>query len=99
MRTTKVGRHRDNGRIWLEGKWLLAAGFNVDDRLTVEQARYTLRISVNPEGDRKVSGKKARTIPVIDINCADVLATLGADATRATVEVIEPGTILIRRES
>ena len=60
-----IGQNRGRPRLWLEGDILTLSGFNHGDRwdFTIEPDK--LIIKNNPEGKRKIAGKKDR--PIIDI--------------------------------
>ena len=78
--TVSVGENKQGKRIWLEGKWLLQAGFTPGSGIDVEMKNGEMTITVAAMGKRKVSGKKNDTVSVIDINNADVAAAF-RDAT------------------
>lgn len=58
----RVGMNRGKPRIWIEGKILTEAGFKPGDRYDFDGTRITR----NPEGKRKISGKGDR--PIVDIS-------------------------------
>lgn len=66
LRTIKLGERQGAPRIWLQGKYLLAAGFARDARYVVHVETNKLTLRLSNEGDRKISGKE--DIPVIDLN-------------------------------
>lgn len=63
----EMGDTPKGGRIYLQGVWLLKAGFEPEASYSVEFAdgRVTIRTAEN--GRRRVSAKQNRSIPVIDI--------------------------------
>lgn len=61
----KIGQNRGRPRLWLEGQILTDAGFNHGDRWDFVNEPDKLIIRNNPEGKRKIAGKKDR--PIIDI--------------------------------
>lgn len=65
--SAKLGIHRKNPRVWLEGQYLLRAGFEPSCMIEADFApgRVTLRLS--EQGSRRVS-QKGQGRPVIDIN-------------------------------
>lgn len=67
----KRGTNRGRPRIWLEGKILTEAGFRRGDQFSIRTGEYWLKLTKDPEGSRKVSGKAEK--PIIDI----MGATLG----------------------
>jgi DNA (cytosine-5)-methyltransferase 1 len=75
--TKSVGENRGRPRIYLQGRQLEEAGFKVDERFNLEMFDGYLVIKRQSDGARKVSGKKKRTVPVIDINTERLLDALG----------------------
>lgn len=75
-----IGENRGLPRIYLQGQWLEKAGFTPDSRFEAnfDSESRTLKLVLNEHGHRKVSGKKNRTIPVIDINTATLDEVFGA---------------------
>jgi len=65
-RTNKIGQNRGKPRLWIEGKFLIEAGFIPPLRYNFENSVFTL----HPEGKRKISGTPQR--PIIDITGRDV---------------------------
>jgi DNA (cytosine-5)-methyltransferase 1 len=51
----------------MQGAWLAAAGFSPDAKFAAMAEPGKLTLTLNAEGKRTVSGKKGRTVPVIDI--------------------------------
>jgi DNA (cytosine-5)-methyltransferase 1 len=62
-----LGSTSKGGRIYLQGKWLLKAGFEHDTPYVAEVGPNKVVIRLDTDGGRKVSSKSNRTIPVIDI--------------------------------
>lgn len=67
----KRGMNRGRPRIWLEGKILREAGFTRGSKFKICTHEASLELVLDPEGNRKVSGKADK--PIIDI----MGATLG----------------------
>ena len=62
----KVGLNKGRPRIWLEGKILVSAGFVVGNKYSIECiGGPEMKLSVNKDGKKKVSGKGAK--PIVDI--------------------------------
>lgn len=78
-----MGRHRGSPRIYLEGKWLIDAGFQPGTSYEVDYAsnRITIRAA---ESGRTVCSKKAGAHGVIDLNCSQ-LEEVFANASKLTV--------------
>lgn len=72
-----IGSNRGVPRIWLEGRVAATAGFEPHKRfrVLVEREKTRLVLKLDDEGNRKVSQKfkNDKSIPVIDINSAEVL--------------------------
>lgn len=73
-----IGEHRQNRRIWIEGKRLASCGFDRGQAYAVilDVSNRRLVLEASDDGDRVVSGRKdgatSQTIPIIDICNADV---------------------------
>ncbi|MGH8156589.1 MAG: DNA cytosine methyltransferase [Rhodanobacter sp.] len=87
---TKVGEHRGQRRLWLEGGRLAAAGFEAGTRYHVvfDVDTRTIALEINPAGDRQVSGRRRvgqeRPTPILDLAGADVTDIVGeAGSVRA----------------
>lgn len=89
----KLGLNRGKTRLWLEGKTLLGAGWNVGDRFRAKYYRGSIEFVRDPDGPRKVAGTDAR--PIIDTLSErlrwqegghDLLPVLG-DTVRVEVEI------------
>ncbi|MEM1354985.1 MAG: DNA cytosine methyltransferase [Planctomycetota bacterium] len=85
IRTTvlAIGQHRGAPRIYIEGRYLLTAGFAPGSRYEAVFAAECIELTLTDEG-RAVSGKKQNTIGVIDLNGQSILDTFG-QADRVTV--------------
>jgi DNA (cytosine-5)-methyltransferase 1 len=69
--TLSVGQNRGQPRIWIEGRFLEKAGFEVGTNVDVRLSPNRVVIKVTPDGERVVSGsRKAGRPPVLDLNCA-----------------------------
>lgn len=94
----KLGDHRGNKRLWLEGRRLLDTGAVPGCRFDVafNHASRELVITITEAGARKVSGKaKAdRQHPIIDLNGPELAAVFGAETNRV-VAVFEEGKITV----
>lgn len=87
---TKVGEHRGQRRLWLEGGRLAAAGFDAGTRYHVvfDVDTRTIALEIDPAGDRQVSGRRrvgqAAPTPILDLAGADVTDIVGeAGSVRA----------------
>ena len=63
-----LGANKGAPRVYLEGRWLAAAGFQPSSLYSVQFGNGKVVIELDPAGQRKVSAK--RDMPVIDINSA-----------------------------
>jgi DNA (cytosine-5)-methyltransferase 1 len=80
-----LGENKGVPRIYLQGAWMLRAGFSPDSRFEMSTSKGKLVLKVDIAGRRKVSGKKERTIPVIDIQSANLADTFaGVDKLLVT---------------
>lgn len=81
--TVKLGKNKGAPRVWIEGRYLLDAGFACASRIEADfqPGRITLRLAEN--GRRVVSGKRGGTLPVIDINSSALREAFG------TVETVQ----------
>jgi len=69
--TLSVGQNRGQPRIWIEGRFLERAGFEVGTNVDVRLSPSCVVIEVCPDGQRVVSGsRKAGRPPVLDLNSA-----------------------------
>jgi DNA (cytosine-5)-methyltransferase 1 len=86
----KIGEHRGNPRIYLDGLQAVRAGFSPGERfdLVVDEEGKKVVISKNADGSRVVSAKTKGEVrqPVIDINSGELLAMFeGMDSIRVVV--------------
>lgn len=79
--TTKLGRNKNVPRIWLEGRYLLDAGFQPTNRIQVEIKKGQVTIRLTENGSRVVSSKRSGQIPVLDLNSADLTDAFGSITT------------------
>ena len=66
--TTTIGQNKNAPRVWLEGKYLLNAGFMPAKNIEVEFSPNQITITLNPSGQRKISSKKDGRIPVTELD-------------------------------
>lgn len=66
--TLSIGENKGAPRIWLEGKWLQQSGFECGNTIRVDVHTNKITVVPDPDGKRKISGKKKGTVPVIDLN-------------------------------
>jgi len=81
LSTTSIGRNKDAPRVWLEGLYLLHAGFAPTRRIQVEFSAKRVIIKLAPQGSRVVSSKKHGQIPVLDLNSSALTDTFGPITT------------------
>jgi len=62
-----LGETAKGGRVYLQGKWLLKAGFEPDARFKADITPRKIVLQLIEDGTRRVSGKLKKSIPVIDI--------------------------------
>src|SRR5437868_614676 len=88
----KLGEHRGAPRVWIEGDYLLSAGFAPTQLIeaTFKQGRVTLQLS--ERGSRRVS-QKGKGRPVIDINSRALRDAFGDVQTLQVV--VKSGEIVI----
>jgi DNA (cytosine-5)-methyltransferase 1 len=86
---TRVGRNRGVPRLWLEGGRLARCGFEAGAKFVAELdlVRRQVRLRLDPNGDRTVSGRKrtltdgaVRTTPIVDVAGASLADVLGEGA-------------------
>ncbi|TAL63674.1 MAG: DNA cytosine methyltransferase [Burkholderiaceae bacterium] len=89
---TKVGEHRGQRRLWLEGGRLEAAGFEAGQRYHVvfDVDTRTIALELSSDGDRQVSGRRRvgqdKATPILDLAGADVTDIVGeAGSVRALI--------------
>ena len=103
FRTTvvSVGRHRGQPRIYLEGRWLIDAGFQPGNAFEARFQTGRLELSLSEHG-RSVSSKRSRRVAVIDLHCAAIDRILGG-VEKVTVHaehhrlIITPERIALQR--
>jgi hypothetical protein len=93
--TTKIGRNKDAPRVWLEGLYLLRAGFLPTHRIQVHFSHQRVEITLAPEGTRVVSSKTRhnQSIPVLDLNTSALADSFGPITTLQVQ--INNGTIVL----
>jgi len=79
--TTTIGRHKDAPRVWLEGRYLLDAGFEPTNRIEVEFKKEQVIIRLAKNGPRVVSSKRQGQIPVLDLNSTALTEAFGPIST------------------
>lgn len=79
--TTKIGRNKNAPRIWLEGRYLLDAGFRPANRIQVEIEKGKVTIRLSADGPRVVSSKRKGLVPVLDLNSVDLTEAFGSITT------------------
>lgn len=86
---TRMGSNRGAPRLWLEGGRLDRCGFESGKKFLVELdlAHRQVRLKLDPNGDRTVSGRKktlangeVRSSPIVDIASAQLVSVLGEGA-------------------
>jgi len=87
-----LGEHRGQPRIYIEGRWLIAAGFVPGGCFTVAYARQQIVLELSPTG-RTISGKRANA--VIDLNGSEILEAFEAGTIRRVMVRGEVGRICI----
>jgi DNA (cytosine-5)-methyltransferase 1 len=93
--TTKIGRNKDAPRVWLEGLYLLKAGFTPASRIQVHFSKQRVEITLAPEGARVVSSKARndQPVPVLDLNSTALADSFGPIAVLQVL--VEPGRIVL----
>jgi DNA (cytosine-5)-methyltransferase 1 len=71
----KLGLNKEKPRVYLQGRWLVEAGFSPAGKITVIFEKDKIIIRANTEGDRKISGKGEAA--VIDITGDKLGAVFG----------------------
>lgn len=79
--TTTIGRHKDAPRVWLEGRYLLDAGFEPTNRIEVEFQKGQVVIRLAKHGSRVVSSKRQGQVPVLDLNSTALAEAFGPIST------------------
>lgn len=95
----KVGKHRGNPRVWIEGKQLLAYGFSVGERFSVHYEPSKVSLLLDAEGDRVVSGRarKGEALPIVEINSGSLSDSLGR--SQHITATLLPGAIVLTKGS
>ncbi len=75
--TTSVGQNKNAPRVWIEGRYLLQAGFVPAKHIQVEFGKQEIRITLAQYGPRKVSSKRNGEIPVLDLNSSAISESFG----------------------
>jgi DNA (cytosine-5)-methyltransferase 1 len=88
-----IGQHRGAPRIYIEGRYLIEAGFEPGRCYVMDRSEQGISLSLCDEG-RTVSGKRLNTVGVIDLNSQDLEAIFG-QAQRVMVQCRQ-GTISIQ---
>lgn len=98
LSTTTLGQHNNAPRVWLEGTYLLDAGFTPARRVEVEfhAGRVVIRPSVT--GPRVVSSKKQGRIPVLDLNSTALRSAFG-DVSLLQVRITDQEIVLTPAQS
>ena len=99
----KLGQHRGNPRIYLEGRWLIDSGFEPGTLYDIEYASNRITIRGDDSGSgRRVSSKKDGAFGVIDLNCSK-LAEVFDNISKLTVRsdigciTITPARTIVQR--
>jgi DNA (cytosine-5)-methyltransferase 1 len=79
--TTTIGRNKDAPRVWLEGRYLLDAGFEPTNRIQVHFKKGQVIIRLAKDGTRVVSSKRHGQIPVLDLNNSALTEAFGPITT------------------
>lgn len=79
--TTTIGNNKDAPRVWLEGQYLLQAGFAPANRIQVEFTKGQVIIQLAQDGPRVVSSKRRGSIPVLDLNTSALTEAFGTITT------------------
>jgi DNA (cytosine-5)-methyltransferase 1 len=77
-----LGQHRGHPRIFLEGRWLITAGFAPGGCYAITYQHHQITLEVATEG-RTISGKKAGG--VIDLNTPEILNAFDLQVRRVMV--------------
>jgi DNA (cytosine-5)-methyltransferase 1 len=72
----QLGENRGAPRVYLQGGWLVKAGFKANSRFRATFGKGSVTLELDEQGDRKVSGKKQDTVPVVDINTQELAKSL-----------------------
>ncbi|MGA2501081.1 MAG: hypothetical protein ABSH20_25365, partial [Tepidisphaeraceae bacterium] len=66
-----VGQHRGQPRIYLEGRWLVRAGFAPGGNYRATYAHHQITLDLATDG-RIISGKRSNAHGVIDLNGPEI---------------------------
>lgn len=89
VREIKVGKAHGAPRVWLEGKRLAKAGFEVGAKYELRIGEHSVTLRIDAKGERIVSAKRKddAEYPVIDVNSAKALGIFeGLDRVRVIVK-------------
>ena len=81
-----LGEHRGQPRIYMEGRWLIDAGFAPGSCYAIDYGDSRITITIADDG-RSVSGKRNGAHAVIDLNCSSLRDCLGT-IDRVTVHAV-----------
>lgn len=95
--TTTIGRNKDAPRVWLEGPYLLDAGFEPANRIEVEFKKGQVVIRLAHDGPRVVSSKRQGQIPVLDLNSTALTEAFGSITTLQVYIAAGEITLTLRR--
>ena len=87
-----LGQHRGQPRIYMEGRWLIDAGFIPGRCYAIDYHASKIEITLAEDG-RSVTGKRNGARAVIDLNCSNIGDCLGT-IDRVTVHA-DAGSITI----
>jgi DNA (cytosine-5)-methyltransferase 1 len=76
-----LGFHRGNRRLYIDGQYLLSAGFAPGRYILADFQPNRVVLRLSSAGGRLVSSKAAGRTPVIDINCRELTEALGSVET------------------
>lgn len=97
VKTLNVGMNRGKARLWIEGNWLVQAGFvrGMAYRVDALPANGMLLIVADPDGSRKVAGTDVR--PIMDLTHSGQMAAIGGAG--AVVSLVSPnaGAIIVTK--
>jgi hypothetical protein len=85
--------HARGKRVWLQGAWMIAAGFAPGTPIAVTIAAGRLTIAADAQGARKVTGNVGR--PIIDVIGAKVTDAFPGPSATVTVR---PGLIVVEAD-
>ena len=82
--TITIGENKGSPRIWLEGKWLSKSGFESGRKIRVDIHKNEIVLEPDQSGKKVVSSKRKGTVPVIDLNTAEISEAFKADTVQVT---------------